>query len=55
MKMLAKEAMVLGFAQRKRLSTGERKIPPPIPVIPDKKPMLNPNNPLFRRVNLFEV
>ena len=45
-KKLAVAAMFLGLSQFSILRTGERKMPPPIPTIPDKNPILPPKTAL---------
>ena len=44
-KMNAAEMAAADFAvdQRKRMSNGVRKIPPPMPISPDRNPIANPN------------
>ena len=52
MKTEARAATVLGFAQPERFKIGERKIPPPIPANPERKPTAPPNAPLLKRKRL---
>ena len=44
MKKLAVAAMFLGVSHFIKFKTGDKKIPPPIPTIPDKKPIEPPSN-----------
>ena len=49
----AKEATTRGSFHPIRLSVGDRKIPPPIPEIPESNPRLLPSDNFFSRGGVF--